>query len=131
MPQLGTADITYTQLAYASHGSPSEPMRQFQFTMLFPNGANVLYTSGGIPLSRGKLGCPAILEKFILEDEGSSVGYVAKWDNVANTIRLYQMSINTTAASGTGAIVVTQALTELTTSSTVASTTLRAIVQGW
>lgn len=126
MPQLGTADVTYTRLEADTLGSPSVPMSQYQFTMLFPNGANVLYTNGGIPLSNAKLGCPAALVKFIIEDAGSSVGTVAKWDQLANTIRLYQ-----SASFGTGSAVAAAALVEFATSATVASTTLRIIAQGW
>ena len=129
MPQLGTADVTYTLLEYSRLGSPSEPMRENQFTMLFPNGTNVLYTSGGIPLSNGALGCPAGLIKFLMEDDASSVGVVAKWDQKANTIRLYQQGNITIGA--TGSTIPAQVLVEFLTSATVASTTLRVIAQGW
>jgi hypothetical protein len=124
MPQLGTADVTYTKLEGNMRGSPSVPEREYQFTLLFPNGTNVLYTSGGIPLSNGQLGCPGFLTKFILEDDASSVGAVYKWDQKANTIRIY-LTQNTTGASTTTSLI------EMTTAATVSSTTLRAIAQGW
>jgi hypothetical protein len=124
MAQLGTADVTYTKREENMRGSPSVPEREYQLTLLFPNGANVLYTSGGIPLSNAALGCPGALTKFIIEDMASSTGYVPKWDNVANTIRLY-LTQNTTGASTTTSLV------EFTTAATVASTTLRVLVQGW
>ena|ERR1700733_15117045 len=126
MPQLGTADVTYTKLEYSGIASPSRPMREFQFTMLFPNGTNVLYTSGGIPINNGQLGCPFALEKLIIENMGATTGYVAKWDDVANTIRLYQ-----SAGFSTGAAVAAAQLVELTTAATVASVTLRVLAQGW
>ena len=125
MPQLGTADVTYTLVAGTSLASPSVPMRENQFLVLFPNSTNVLYTSGGIPLSNGQLGCPAGLQKLIMDDDASSVGYVAKWDQKANTIRLYQSGAVATTGS-----VATQ-LVEVTTAATVASVTLRVIAQGW
>ena len=126
MPQLGTADVTYTKLEYSGIANPSRPMREFQFTMLFPNGTNVLYTSGGIPINNNQLGCPIALESFLIEDMGSTTGYVAKWDQLANTIRLYQ-----SAGFGTGSVVAAAPLVEVLTSATVASLTLRVLAQGW
>lgn len=122
MPQLGTADVTYTYIEGTAKANPADPMREYQFKLLFPNSTNVLYTSGGIPLNNAKLGVPAGLNKFLMEDEGSTTGYVAKWDQAANTIRLYVQQ--TSATTGLQ-------LLEVTTAATVASTTLRAIAQGW
>jgi hypothetical protein len=124
MPQLGTADVTYTVVEGTSIASPSVPMKEHQFLVAFPNSTNVLYTSGGIPLSIGKLGIPATLRKFIIEDAASSSGYVPKWDQLANTIRIY-LTQNTTGASTTTSLI------EMTTAATVASTTLRVLVAGW
>lgn len=124
MPQLGTADVTYTPIVGTHFASPSVPMKEQQFTMLFPNGTNVLYTGGGVPVSSQALGCPQALVKFLLEDMASSVGAVYKWDQKANTIRIY-LTQNTTGASTTTSLI------EMTTAATVASTTLRVIAQGW
>lgn len=131
MPQLGTADVTYTRLEASgrSFASPSVPQAEYQFTMLFPNSTNVLYTNGGIPISNPALGCPAALTKFIIEDMACSTGYVAKWDNVANTVRLWQQLGFT--AGATGAVVGAAQLVEVATSATVASVTLRVLVAGW
>ena len=126
MGQITTSDVTYTQIANPVLASPSMPMRSTAFTILIPkSGAtNVLYTSGGIPLSLPALGCPAALTSFFMMDEGSTTGYVAKYDYGASTIRLY-LSQNTTAASTTTNLI------EVTTAATVASTTLRVIASGW
>lgn len=122
MPQLGTADVTYTAIKSSHIAGPSNPMREQQFTMLFPNSTNVLYTGGGVPISNGQLGFPNALMKLIIEDAACSNGYVPKWDNVANTIRLYVQQ--TTAVTGSQLI-------EVTTAATVASTTLRVLAAGW
>lgn len=128
MPQLGTGDVTYTHLANRNQVSPGVTAPERQFTMLFPNSTNVLYTAGGIPMSNGQLGCPTFLTKFIIEDMACSTGYVAKWDNVANTIRLWQSAaINATGTVSQAAT----GLVEVLTSATVATTTLRVIAQGW
>jgi hypothetical protein len=126
MPQLGTADVTYTKLEGNMRGNAAAPESEYQFLMLFPNSTNVLYTNGGIPINKGSLGCPGFLTKFIIEDMASSTGYVAKWDQSANTVRLWWV-----AAVVTGAATPAQQLVEVLTSATVASVTLRAIVQGW
>ena len=126
MPQLGTADVTYTTAAATALASPGAPMREQQFLLLFPNSTNVLYTNGGIPLNKAALGCPAALVKFLIEDMASSTGYVAKWDQSANTIRLYA-----SAGFGTGTAVAAAQLVEVLTSATVASCTLRVVAQGF
>lgn len=126
MPQLGTADVTYTAVTGGARASAADPEKQHFFTVLFPNSSNVLYTSGGIPLSIAKLGCPANLSKFLIVDMASTTGYVAKFDYGATTIRLYQV-----AAVVTGSATAAQPLVEVLTSATVASTTLRCIAQGW
>lgn len=122
MPQIASADVTYSQVAGSGRASPSVPMAESVFNISFGNGT-LTYTNGGIPLSKAKLGCPESLQRFILMDSGSSVGYVAKFDKSAQSIRLY-VSTNTTAAG-------TTALVEVNTASAVSATTLQALVQGW
>ena len=126
MAQITTADVTYTSITGTGHAGPSSPIRQHMFTVLIPSASatNVLYTSGGIPLSPAALGCPANLEQLIMMDEGSTTGYVAKYDYGKQSIRLY-LSQNTTGASTTTSLI------EVTTAATVASVTLRVIAQGW
>lgn len=127
MGVMGTADVTYTVVEGGHQGSPSVPMKEREFLLTFPAASNTNYPTGGVPLVNGQLGVPNYLRKFILMDDGSSVGYVAKWDQLANTIRLYWMNATVSTAGGT----ISQTLTELGTANTVASTTLRALVQGW
>ena len=131
MGQLGTADVTYTMQEYGRIANPSRPMGENTFLLAFPNnaGTNNLYTSGGIPLSNAMLGCPASLVKLIMEDDGSSVGAVYKWDQKANTIRAYLQG--NLIQGATGSTIAATALVEMLTSATVTSTTLRVIAQGW
>lgn len=130
MPQMGTGDVTYTKLEGNMRSSAAMPESEFQMTILFPNSSNTNYPLGGVPLVNGKLGCPAFLTKLIIEDMGSSVGYVAKWDNVANAIRLYWTAAIPSGTAGTAGVAAAQ-LVELGTAATVQSTTLRVIAQGW
>jgi hypothetical protein len=129
MGQMGTADVTYTFQEAGRQGSPSAPMSENEFLLTFGAGttSNAGYPPGGVPLSSAKLGCPAYIRKFILMDDGSSSGYVAKWDQLANAIRLYQMNATVSTAGGT----IAQTLTELGSAASVSLVTLRALAQGW
>lgn len=122
MPQIGTADVTYTHVVGSTQGSPSVPMHERVVNISFGNGT-LFYTNGGIPLSIQKLGTPQSLQRFIMMDEGSSVGYVAKFDKTAISLRLY-VSTNTTAAG-------TTALVELNTAAAVSATLIQAQIAGW
>jgi hypothetical protein len=122
MAQIGTADVTYSHVTGSSYAAPSMPMRSALYNITFGDGT-LTYTNGGIPLLKGKLGCPGTLQQFIMTDSASSVGYVAKFDKTALSIRLY-VSTNTTAAGPT-------ALVEVNTATAVTATTLQALVSGW
>ena len=126
MPQITTSDVTYTQIVGTNISNAADPMRQGMFTVLIPSAAatNVLYTSGGIPLSPAALNCPANLMSLLMIDEGSTTGYVAKYDYGKTSLRLY-LSQNTTGASTTTSLI------EVVTSATVASITLRVLAKGW
>lgn len=122
MAQIASADVTYAYIEGTGQAEPSRPATQRQFTVQFGNGT-LTYTNGGIPLDKAKLGCPTGLQYLIMLDSGNTVGYVPKWNQTANTIRLYQ-DANVTAAAAA-------ALTEVSTATAVTSTTLRVLVQGY
>lgn len=122
MAVYGTADVTYSVIEGFSVAGQENPMAGRVFSMSVAGGKT--YPAGGIPLVKGKLGCPATIQRFLLMDAGSSSGQVAKYDLSANAIRLYQVSNTTTLAF-------TSALTEVGTAETVAATTWKAFVAGW
>jgi hypothetical protein len=122
MPQIGTADVTYTAVEGTGFASPSDPQAVRTWVVAFGDGT-LTYTNGGIPLSKAKLGCPSNLAQLIMMDSGNTVGYVPKWNMTANTVRLYQDG-NVTAAAGA-------ALTEVITSAAVTAMTLRVLVKGY
>jgi len=123
MAAYGTADVTYTEIVGFQPGAnPASPMQGRAFSLAVAGGKT--YPSGGIPLVKGKLGCPATIQQFMWMDSGSSSGLVAKFDLTAEKIRLYEV-----ADSGTVAF--TSALTEVTTAETVAATTWKCFVSGW
>lgn len=122
MAVYGTADVTYTVIDGYKDGCASSPLVGKAFSMSVAGGKT--YPAGGIPLSKGALGCPASIERFFWLDDGSSSGLVAKFDLSASTIRLYQIA-------NAGTVAFTQALTEVGTPATVAATTWKAFVAGW
>jgi hypothetical protein len=122
MAQIASSDVTYTEIAGYANANPAQPMGERAFSIAFGNGT-LTYTNGGIPLDKAKLGCPGFLHSLVMLDAGSGVGYVAKWNQTANTIRLYQ-DANITAAAAA-------ALTEILTSAAVSAITLRCIAKGF
>lgn len=122
MPQIAAGDVTYTAMEGYARANPADPMPERGMVITFGNGT-LTYTNGGIPLDKTKLGCPNYLHSLVMMDSGSGVGYVAKWNQTANTVRLYQ-DANVTAAAAA-------ALTEILTSAAVSAITLRCLVKGY
>lgn len=122
MPQIAAADVTYAAVEGSATANPADPMMERSYTITFGDGS-LLYTSGGIPLTKAKLGCPAHIMRLHIMDAAHANGLVPKWNQTANTIRLYQ-DANVTAAAAAG-------LVEVLTSATVAAMTLRVSVKGY
>ncbi len=125
MADIAASDVTYAKVEGSSKGSPSDPRTSNIMSITFGNGA-LTYPSGGVPLTKAKLGCPAVIEDFVFIDSANANGYVAKYNPVTEKIRLYQIgALDGNAASA-------QALTELAAGSTApAAMTLKARVVGY
>ncbi len=122
MPQIAASDVVYAAIEGSAQACPSDPRMERAFTITFGD-SSLLYTNGGIPLTKGKLGCPASIQQLHLMDMGHASGFVAKWNQTSNTIRLYQ-DANITAAAAA-------ALTEVSTATAIAAMTLRVLVKGF
>lgn len=123
MAAYSASDVGYSTIdGYQPGGNPATPMAGRAFALNVSGGKT--YPSGGIPLTKGSLGCPSTIQQFLWLDDGSSSGYVAKFDLSATKLRLYEI------ADG-GTIAFTSALTEVGTSETVAATTWKCFVAGW
>lgn len=122
MAQIVAGGVTASLVEGSRYSGPSLTRNWMVFNISFGDGT-ATYTNGGVPLTKAKLGCPETLQQFIMMDTGSSVGYVAKFDKTALTLRLYQ-STNTTAAG-------TASLVEMSTAAAVSATTVQALVMGW
>ena len=119
MAGIATTDVTYTQVGKAEVTDAS--YRKRVMTVAFGNGT-LTYPAGGVPLVAGKLGCPNTIRSCVLFSPASANGFVYKYDEVNNKIRIYQGD-NTNVASAP--------LIELLTSATPAAATLYVEATGY
>lgn len=84
MADLAAANVTYT-MKNQRKLSDSRNLNRIQ--LAFGDGA-LTYPAGGIPLSKGKMGCPTIIESLIVVDKGTS-GYEFKYDQSAEKLVVF------------------------------------------
>lgn len=94
MADLAATDLTYTQQAGKSKASPADPRFTGVFKIAFGDGA-LTYPSGGIPLTKAKLGCPTNIDELHVIDADDGNGYVYKFDSETNKLRIYTSPIRT------------------------------------
>lgn len=125
MAQIAGSDVTYTIQEGTQKASPSDPRFQANFAVAFGNGT-LTYTTGGIPLTRAKLGCPTRIDELVILNAAAGDGFLYKYDSVANTVRIYRIpDLDGDAASA-------QALEEFVADTTaVEATTLYVKVVGY
>ena len=93
MAAFVAGDITYAMLNQRKL-SDSRNLNRVRLT--FGAGSET-YATNGIPLTKGKMGCPTIIESMIIVDQGSS-GYVFQYDQSAEKLLVMQTATATTAA---------------------------------
>ncbi len=120
MADIAAADVTYATVS--SHQQKVvQGRRQGKFSLVFGDGA-LTYPTGGVPVTKAKLGCPNTIESFIMEGTGAN-GFIYKYDQANEKIRIYQGD-NDAVADG--------ALVELAGgSATPAAATLYVVATGW
>jgi hypothetical protein len=118
MAAIGTSNVTYTVVKQSKAGDAE---KAYQFTIAFGNGT-LTYPTGGVPLLQASLGCPNYLRSVVFVDPSNGDGYVYKWSQSANTVRIYQSGVESASAA---------ALAELGTGAAPSATTLVAEVVGW
>lgn len=86
MAALAATDVAYT----INKQSKTEDGRQSNsVTVVFGDGA-LTYPAGGIPLTRGKYGCPVVTEQITLIDPSSGDTNLYKVDLSNEKIRIYK-----------------------------------------
>jgi len=86
MVDMVASDLTYT----IKHQKRTYNARNNNVvTVAFGDGA-LDYPAGGIPLTKGKMGAPTLLESLNFSDSGNANGFVYKYDQANEKIRIYQ-----------------------------------------
>lgn len=92
MADIAAGDVTYT-LVNQRKMSDSRSLNRVR--LAFGDGA-LTYPAGGIPLSKGKMGCPTVIESLVVVDKGTS-GYSFMYDQSAEKLVVWQAPAQTHA----------------------------------
>ena len=87
MADIAASDVTYA-VVNQHQQKAVEGRREGKFSLVFGDGA-LTYPTGGVPVTKAKLGCPNIIESFIMEGTGAN-GFIYKYDQANEKIRIYQ-----------------------------------------
>lgn len=110
MADVAASDVAYTLQEGTQSASPSDPKYKAVFKLVFGDGA-LTYPSGGIPLTKAKLGCPANLLSFKILDGGAASGVIVKYDYANQKLRLYNsVSAHTHDIKAIGGLTSSEAL---------------------
>lgn len=81
MANIAAGDVTYTLL---NQRRMSDSRSLNRVKLQFGDGA-LTYPANGIPLTKGKMGCPTVIESMVIVDQGTS-GYVFQYDQSAEKL---------------------------------------------
>lgn len=119
MADIAASGVTY-DIQNERMGAHSRVRRLIKLD--FGDGTDT-YPAGGIPLTKGKMGCPNVIEELSFDDMENDDGLLYKYDRDAEKVRIFLADNDATEDS---------ALIEYTGGATaVAATTLYVNVEGW
>lgn len=90
MADIAAADVTYTMLNQRKLGDSRNLNR---VRLAFGDGA-LTYPANGIPLTKGHMGCPTVIESLVIVDKGTS-GYEFMYDQSAEKLIVWQAPAQT------------------------------------
>jgi len=90
MAAFVVGDVTYLMLNQRKTGDSRAHNR---VRLTFGAGAET-YATGGIPLSKGKMGCPVVVESLIVVDKADS-GYSFMYDQSAEKLIMFVAPVQT------------------------------------
>jgi len=93
MANILAADVTHTVL---KQGHNNESRRVNVVSLAFGDGV-LTYPTGGVPLTKAKMGLATHIESLSFMDEGNANGFVYKYDRANEKIRIYQGDNNNAA----------------------------------
>jgi hypothetical protein len=85
MADIAAGDVTYAVLKQRKLSDS----RTFNLVRLSFGDGSLTYPAGGIPITKGKLGCPATVESMCIVDQGIS-GYRFQYDQSAEKLVVLQ-----------------------------------------
>lgn len=119
MADIAAADVTYTLQEGTAELTGGSKYRAV-FSVAFGDGTDT-YPSGGVALTKAKLGCPTTIEALNFVEPNAADGFLYKYDASEEKVRIYQGDNAGTAASalvefvgGTTAVPATTLLVEVT-----------------
>jgi len=118
MPDIAASNVTHTVQPGTNR---IESERRCALIKLDFGDGTLTYPAGGIPLTKGKMGCPTTIDAFTFVDAANDNGFLYKYDLDATKLRIYQGDNDGTADGP---------LVELGNVA-VAATTIYAEVTGW
>lgn len=90
MTNLAAGDVTYTLV---NQRKMSDSRNLNRVRLAFGNGA-LTVPANGIALTKGKMGCPTVIESLIVVDQGTS-GYTFQYDQSAEKLVVIQSPVRT------------------------------------
>jgi len=88
MPDFAAGDVTYTLINARKKGDSRAHNR---VKLEFGDGT-ITYPAGGIPITKGKLGCPVIVESMAVVDKGTS-GYNFMYDQSTEKLVVFRTGV--------------------------------------
>ena len=88
MADIAAGDVTYT-VQESTQGVDGASNWTAVYKVEFGDGT-LTYPSGGVPLTKAKLGCPAHVKAISLLDANDASGLVVKLDYAGLKVRLYE-----------------------------------------
>lgn len=86
MADIAAGDVVHTVSKKVLRDSGQ---REVSASVAFGDGV-LTYPAGGVPLTKAQLGLPTVLESVLLVDPASANGFVYKYDQANEKIRIYQ-----------------------------------------
>lgn len=90
MADIAASDVTYT-LQGSTQRVDGGSNTTAVWKVVFGDGA-LTYPSGGVPLTKAKLGCPNHIKAFRILDGASGTGLVHKYDYANVKLRIYEVN---------------------------------------
>lgn len=86
MANIASSDVSYSIGPKDIH-KMEDGRKMVHATMAFGDGV-LDYVAGGVPLDKGKLGCPYNIDSFVIDDNGGS-GYSFVFDKANLKLKMY------------------------------------------